>query len=88
MIPAALHKIPTQTVLSSQDVDKCILQKLLRITNEKTKNWDKKTISDHEPECPIQLQDLLSELSSSTKILSKLIWSAWLAIRFSRSKVI
>ena len=73
MTPAALHKIPTQTVLSSQDFDKCILQKLPRITNKMTKNWDKKTISDLEQECPIQLQDFLSELFSSNTILSKLI---------------
>ena len=62
MIPAALHKIPTQTVLSSQDFDKCILQKLPRITNKMTKNWDKKTISDLEQECPIQLQDFLRRI--------------------------
>ena len=55
MIPAALHKIPTQTVLSSQDFDKCILQKLPRITNKTTKIWEKNTISDLEQECPIQL---------------------------------
>ena len=73
MTPKALHKIPTQTVLSSQDFDKCILQKLPRITNKMTKNWDKKTISDLEQECPIQLQDFLSELFSSKTILSKLI---------------
>ena len=73
MTPAALHKIPTQTVLSSQDFDKCILQKLPRITNKMTKNWDKKAISDLEQECPIQLQDFLSELFSSITILSKLI---------------
>ena len=73
MIPAALHKIPTQTVLSSQVFDKCFLQKLPRITNKMTENWDKKTISDLEQECPIQLQDFLSELFSSNTILSKLI---------------
>ena len=73
MIPAALHKIPTQTVLSSQDFDKCVLQKLPRITNKMTKIWDKKTISDLEQECPIQLQDFLSELFPSNTILSNLI---------------
>ena len=73
MIPAALHKIPTQTVLSLQVFDKCILQKLPRITIKMTKNWDKKTISDLEQECPIQLQDFLSELFSSKTFLSKLI---------------
>ena len=73
MIPVALHKIPTQTVLSSQDFDKCILQKLPRITNKMTKNWDKNTISDLDQECPIQLQDFFSELFRSNTILSKLI---------------
>ena len=87
MIPAALHKIPTQILLSSQDFDKCLLQKLPRKTNKMTNDWDKKAIRDMEQECPIQLQDFLSELFSLNKILSKLIWSAWLAIRFSRRKV-
>ena len=41
MIPAALHKTPTQTVLSSQGFDKCILQKQSRISNKMTKIWDK-----------------------------------------------
>ena len=86
MNPAALHKIPTQTVLLSQDFDKCILHKLPRINNKMIKNWDKKTISDLEQECPIQLQDFLSELFSSNTILSNLIWSAELAIQFSRCK--
>ena len=73
MIPAALHKIPTQTVLSSQDFDKCILQKLPRITNKMTKNWDKNTISDIEQECPIQLKDFLFQFFSSNTISSKSI---------------
>ena len=72
MIPAALHKIPTQTVLSSQDFDECIVQRLPRLTNKMTKNWDKNTFSDLEQQCPIQLQDFLSELFSSNTILSKL----------------
>ena len=87
MIPAALHKIPTQTVLSSQDFYKCIFQKLPRINNKMTKNWDKKTISDLEQECPMHLHDFFSEFVSSTTFLSNLILSAWLAIRFSRRKV-
>ena len=70
MIPAALHKIPTQTVLSSEDFDKCIVQKLPRTTNKMTKNWDKNTISDLEQECPIQLQEFLSELFPPNTILS------------------
>ena len=41
MIPAALLKIPTQTLLSSQDFDKGLLQKLPRITNKMTKNGTK-----------------------------------------------
>ena len=73
MIPAALQKIPTQTVFSSQVFDKSILQKLPRITNKMKKKWDRKTISDLEQECPIQLQDFLFDLFSSVTILSKLI---------------
>ena len=45
MIRAATHEIPAQTVLSSQDFDKCILQKLPRITNKMTKIWDKKLLA-------------------------------------------
>ena len=73
MIPAALHKIFTQTVLSSQDFDTCILQKLLGITNTMGKNWEGKTISHLEQERPIQLQVFLSQLFSSNTFLSKLI---------------
>ena len=42
--PAALHKIPTQTVDSSQVLAKCIRQKQPQIIKTITKNWDKNTI--------------------------------------------
>ena len=40
MYPAALHKIPTQTVDSSQVLAKCIRQKQAQIIESNTKNWD------------------------------------------------
>ena len=41
MYPAALHKIPTQTVGSSQVFDRWILQKQPKMINKMTKSWDK-----------------------------------------------
>ena len=41
MYTAALHKIPTQTVDSSQFLAKCIRQKQPQIITGITKNWDK-----------------------------------------------
>ena len=60
MYPAALHKIPTQTVDSSQVLVKCIRQKQPQIIKSITKNWDKNTIKDLEQVCPKQDHDLLS----------------------------
>ena len=48
MYPAALHKIPTQTVASSQVFEKWILQKQPKMINKLTKSWDRNTNSDLE----------------------------------------
>ena len=58
--PAALQKIPTQTVDSSQVSAKCIRQRQQRIIKSITNNWDKNTVTDLEPVCPKQDNDLLS----------------------------
>ena len=52
MYPAALHKVPTQTVDSSQVFERWILQKQPKMINEMTKCWDRDTISDLEQVCP------------------------------------
>ena len=44
MYPAALHKIPTQTVDLSQVLAKCESQKQPQINKSNTKNWDKKQV--------------------------------------------
>ena len=75
MYPTALHKIPTQSVDSSQVLDKCIRHKQPQTIKSITKNWDKNTINDLEQVCPKQDHDLLSTLWSSKTILSKLILS-------------
>ena len=80
MYPAALHKIPTQTVDSSQVLAKCIRQKQPQTIKSITKNWDKNTIKDLEQVCPKQDHDLLSTFWSSKTILSKLILSVWSGI--------
>ena len=50
MYPAALHKIPTQTIDSSQIFEKWILQKQPKMINKMTKR-DRNTISDLEQVC-------------------------------------
>ena len=60
MYPAALHKIPTQTVDSSQVLAKCISQKQPQTIKIITKNRDKKTIKDLEQVYPKQDHNLLS----------------------------
>ena len=60
MYSAALHKIPTQTVDSSQVLAKCIRQKQPQTTKGITKNWDKNTLNDLEQVCPKQDHYLLS----------------------------
>ena len=74
MYPAAVHKIPIQTVDSSQ-ATRCIRQKQPQTIKSITKNWDKNTINDLEQVCPKQDHDLRSTFSSSKTILSKLILS-------------
>ena len=59
MYPAALHKIPTQTVDSSQVLAKRIRQEQPQTNKSITKNWDKNTIKDLEQVCPKQDHDLL-----------------------------
>ena len=80
MYPAALHKIPTQTVDSSLVLAKCIRQKQPQIIESITKNWDKNTIRDQEQVCPKQDHDLLSTSWSSKTMLSELILSVWSGI--------
>ena len=60
MYPAALHKIPTQTVGSSGVLAKCIRQEQPQIIKSILKNLDKKTIRDLEQVCPKRDHDLLS----------------------------
>ena len=60
MYPAALHKIPTQTVDSSQVFERRILQKRPKMINKKRKSLNRNTISDLEHVCPKQAQDFLS----------------------------
>ena len=45
MYPAALHKIPTQTIDSSQVLAKCIRPKQPQTIKSITENWDKNTIN-------------------------------------------
>ena len=85
MYPAALHKIPTQTVDSSQVFERWILQKQLKMINQMTKSWDRNTISDLEQVCPKQAQDFLSWLLSSKTILPRIIISSWSVICFVSS---
>ena len=80
MYPAALHKIPTQTVDSSQVLAKCIRQKQPQTIRSITKNWDKNTINDLEQVCPKQDHDLLSTFRSSKTILSNWMLSVWSGI--------
>ena len=80
MYPAALHKIPTQTVDSSQVLAKCVCQKQPQLIKSITKNWDKNTINDLEQVCPKQDHNLLSTFWSSKTVLSKLILSVWSSI--------
>ena len=60
MYPAALRKITTQTVDSSQVLAKCIRLKLPQINKSITKKWDKNTIKDLEQVCPKQDHDFFS----------------------------
>ena len=85
MYPAALQKIPTQVVDSSQVFERWILQKQPKMISKMIKSWDKKTISDLEQVCPKQDQDFLSWLMSSKTILSRLILSSNSVIRFVSS---
>ena len=59
MYPAALHKVPTQTLDSSQVLAKFIHQKQPQIFKSITENWDRNTIKDLEQVCPKQNHDLL-----------------------------
>ena len=85
MYPAALHKVPTQTVGSSQVFERWILQKHPRMINKMTKCWDRNTISDLEQVCPKQAQDFLSWLLSSKTTLPRLMLSSRSVICFVSS---
>ena len=54
MSPAALHKIPTQTVDSSQVFERRFVQKQPKTINKMTKSWDRNTFSNLEHVCPKQ----------------------------------
>ena len=81
-IHPALHKIPTQTVDSSQVYEKRIPQKQLKMMNKMRKSWDRNTISDLEQVRPKQAQDFLSWLLSSKTIFPSLILSSGSVICF------
>ena len=85
MYPAALHKIPPQTIDSSQVFERWILQKQPKMINKMTKSWDRNTISDLEQVCPKQAQDFPSWLLSSKRILPRLLLSSWSVICFVSS---
>ena len=51
MYPAALHKIPAQTVDSWQVLAKCIGQKQPKMMKSITRKWDRKTNEDLEQVC-------------------------------------
>ena len=60
MDPAALHKIATQSVDSSQVLAKYIRQKQPQIIEIVTENWDENIITNLEHVCPKQDHDLFS----------------------------
>ena len=62
MYLAALHRIHTQTVDSSQVLAKCIPQKHPQIIKGIAKIWDKNTNKDLEQVCTKQDDNLLSKL--------------------------
>ena len=70
MYPAALHKIPTQTVDSSQVLVKCIRQKQPQIIKSITKNWDENTIKDLEHVCPKHDHDLFQRFDHERQFYS------------------
>ena len=76
MYPAALNKISTPTVDSSQVSERWILQKQPKMINKTTKSWDRNTVSYLEQVCPKQAQNILSWLLSSKTILPRLILSS------------
>ena len=76
MYPAALHKILTQTVDSSQVFERRILQKQPKMITKLTKSRDRNTISDLEQVCPKNAQGSLSRLLLSKTILPRLILSS------------
>ena len=57
MYPAALHTISTQSVDSSQVLERRILQRQTNIFNKLTKTWDKKTMGNLEQDCPKQVHE-------------------------------
>ena len=60
MYLAALHKIPTQTVDSSQVFDILDSPKAAKYDQQNDKSLDKNTITYLEQVCPKQAQDFLS----------------------------
>ena len=85
MYPAALHKIPTQTVDSSQVFEKWIVQKQSKMIKKKMKSWDRPKITDLEQVCLKEDQDFLSWLLSSKTFLPGSIQSSRSVICFVSS---
>ena len=86
MKPAALHKIPTQTIDSSQVLAKCLCQKQQQKIKSITKNWDKNTIIDLQQVCPKQDHNLLLTFWSSKKVYPNWYYRCDQASSFERSK--
>ena len=80
MCPAALSRISTQIVDSSQVSERWTLQNQPKLIIKTTKCWEKKTIRDLEKDCPKQNHDLLFWLVSSKTKFPKLIKSSWSVI--------
>ena len=78
--PAALHRIPTQTVDSSQFSERWILQRQPKIINNIKTSWDENTIKDLEQVCPKQAHDFLSWLLTLKTILPRVLSSFWSVI--------
>ena len=85
MNPAALHRIPTQTVISSQVFERWILQKQPKILNKTKKSCGKNTINGLDQVCPKQAHDFLAWLLSSKTFLPTIILSSWSIICLVRS---
>ena len=85
MYPAALHRIPTQTVDSSQIFENWLLQKHPKMINKMTKSWARNTIGYLEQVCLKQAHDVFSWLLSSKTYLPTQLLLSWSVICLLRS---